>query len=76
MTISFFCSIQPDIKTTIRARSINTIFVLIFTDKFSLKLEAISFQPAAIPLTFEVKPVQGLEQVNITMLSLLNKQHG
>jgi len=35
-------------KTTSRARSINILFVLIFTEKFSLGLEAISFQPAAI----------------------------
>jgi hypothetical protein len=29
------------------------ILVLIFTDKFSLELEAISFQPAAIFLSIE-----------------------
>jgi hypothetical protein len=42
-------------KTTSRARSINILFVLIFTEEFSLGLEAISFQPAAISLLLRMK---------------------
>jgi hypothetical protein len=43
IVISFFWSTQPDMKITIRARSINIFFVFIFTEEFSLELEAISF---------------------------------
>ncbi|AKB26965.1 hypothetical protein MSSIT_0246 [Methanosarcina siciliae T4/M] len=47
-------------KTTSRARSINILFVLIFTEEFSLGLEEISFQPqqfSSLILLMESPPI-------------------
>jgi hypothetical protein len=63
-------------KTTSRARSVNIHFVLIFTEEFSLGLEAISFQPAAIFLSFRAKLTGSVTGQLYPMLSLLNKQNG